>query len=333
MTIVVETPPDRSAQDAAGRREAQSYAVFMVWIVSGLVLDGWSHNTSRPETFFTPWHGLLYSGFLAAAAWGAVDGARQRRAGRDSVLVDRWSRLGVVTFAVGMVGDFAWHQVLGIEVGVDALLSPTHLLLFTGGLCLATTALRASLRGIDVGAVPVVVSAAATATVTGFFSMYLTAFRGTVAGDATAVTGHHGVPELRNVHGIGAILLTTVVFVGVLVVAGRATALPLGGRTAIVAIAAIGLNALDGFDRPALLLAALAGGVAADAVARVGHGRLAGVAFAAVVWPAWFAALKATGPMVWNAELWSGTCVLAVLLACGVTLLTELPPVRPAGRP
>src|SRR5918911_2729090 len=44
------------------------------WFVAGLYLDGWAHNTIPAlETFFTPWHGVLYSGFFASLAvlgWG-----------------------------------------------------------------------------------------------------------------------------------------------------------------------------------------------------------------------------------------------------------------------
>src|SRR6266540_947312 len=45
-------------------------AVLGAWLVGGAFLDGWAHNT-RPglETFFTPWHAVLYSGYAASAAW------------------------------------------------------------------------------------------------------------------------------------------------------------------------------------------------------------------------------------------------------------------------
>ena len=34
----------------------------------GLFLDGWAHTHGRVDaTFFTPWHGVLYSAFLALA--------------------------------------------------------------------------------------------------------------------------------------------------------------------------------------------------------------------------------------------------------------------------
>src|SRR5918997_4141998 len=41
------------------------------WMTFGTHLDGWGHThvISTQETFFTPWHGILYSGWLALAAW------------------------------------------------------------------------------------------------------------------------------------------------------------------------------------------------------------------------------------------------------------------------
>ena len=38
------------------------------WFVGGVYLDGWAHiHIPRLETFFTPWHGVLYSGYLVSA--------------------------------------------------------------------------------------------------------------------------------------------------------------------------------------------------------------------------------------------------------------------------
>jgi len=39
------------------------------------------------------------------------------------------SLLGVLIFAAGGIGDMIWHVLFGIEADVEALLSPTHLLL------------------------------------------------------------------------------------------------------------------------------------------------------------------------------------------------------------
>src|SRR5215213_685910 len=45
-------------------------AALMAWSTLGLFADGWAHNHygTGLESFFTPWHGLLYSGILAGAA-------------------------------------------------------------------------------------------------------------------------------------------------------------------------------------------------------------------------------------------------------------------------
>jgi hypothetical protein len=336
---VVTTTVERTARPSG--REAFAYAGFTVWILTGLVLDGWSHNTDRPETFFTPWHGLLYSGFLASAAWGTMEAARLRRTGLAQELVDRWSRLGVGMFAAGMVGDFTWHQVFGIEVGIDALLSPTHLLLFGGGLLLATTPLRVAAgdptlqEGYPPAATvaPILVAAGATTVLTGFFTMYLNGFRGGVAAYVTSAFGRSGAAEERVIQGVATVLVTTLVFVIPLLVAVRIVRTRPGALTATVTVAGIALSGLDGFSHPALILAAVAAGIAADAVVALGRPELVGVAVPLALWPAWFAVLRATGTMAWNAELWTGSCVLATLLGGGLTALAHLgaPDGRDAG--
>lgn len=40
--------------------------------------------------------------------------------------------VGIALFGVAGVGDMAWHEVFGIEANVEALLSPTHLLVIVG---------------------------------------------------------------------------------------------------------------------------------------------------------------------------------------------------------
>src|ERR1700719_1783169 len=38
------------------------------WLLAGVYIDGWAHNHfTIIDTFFTPWHAVLYSGFLAVA--------------------------------------------------------------------------------------------------------------------------------------------------------------------------------------------------------------------------------------------------------------------------
>jgi len=39
------------------------------WLIVGAYVDAWAHHHLSFETFFTPWHALLYSGLAANAAF------------------------------------------------------------------------------------------------------------------------------------------------------------------------------------------------------------------------------------------------------------------------
>lgn len=39
-------------------------ALLSLWLVGCVHLDAWAHHQFAVETFFTPWHGVLYAGFL-----------------------------------------------------------------------------------------------------------------------------------------------------------------------------------------------------------------------------------------------------------------------------
>lgn len=81
-----------------------------------------------------PVHGVLYSGFLATAlviVAASIDRGHGRLAPRAP---DGYTPAlaGVVLFLVGGLGDSVWHTLFGIEQDVDALLSPSHLVLGIG---------------------------------------------------------------------------------------------------------------------------------------------------------------------------------------------------------
>jgi hypothetical protein len=80
------------------------------WLLVGLVVDGWAHsNLQALESFFTPWHGLFYSGFVATAGWVLATATRLRRAERPGLAAfpARYGLavVGVIVFAVGGAGD------------------------------------------------------------------------------------------------------------------------------------------------------------------------------------------------------------------------------------
>ena len=80
-------------------------AIAALWLLAGLHLDGWAHaHRPKLESFFTIWHGALYSGFFALAAV-IVLGAWARR--REGLALGelRLSMIGVGVFFLGGVGD------------------------------------------------------------------------------------------------------------------------------------------------------------------------------------------------------------------------------------
>lgn len=123
--------------------------VLSIWLVGGFYIDLWAHAHGRvDDTFVTPWHALLYTG---AASFGVVLGALAIFGGPRGVSVRnalpgpyRVSFIGAVLFVIGGLLDLAWHTLFGFEVDVEALLSPTHLLLAGSGLLMIGGPIRSA---------------------------------------------------------------------------------------------------------------------------------------------------------------------------------------------
>src|SRR2546428_7589823 len=102
-------------------------AVLSTVLVGGFYLDLWAHAHGRTDnTFFTPWHAVLYSMlaavgiFLSITAWRAWHrGAPWREsppAGHGLSLV------GVGRLSLGGVADLRLHLLFRVAVSVAALL-------------------------------------------------------------------------------------------------------------------------------------------------------------------------------------------------------------------
>lgn len=119
-------------------------------LVVGANTDGWAHSNlaSTLETFFTPWHGVLYAGLAGTAGW-TFWLAYSRRATAPHWWRDGWpagyrvGALGAVLFAIGGAADMIWHETIGIEVGLNTQFSPSHLLLVIGAVLMVSSPLRA----------------------------------------------------------------------------------------------------------------------------------------------------------------------------------------------
>lgn len=125
--------------------------ILSVLLVGGFFIDLWAHSHGRvDESFFTPWHAILYA---AAGLFGgvllALTLSRRREVATIREAVPQgyeYSLLGAGLFLVAGLGDLVWHELFGIEENVDALLSPTHLALATSGVMMVFGPVRSAWR-------------------------------------------------------------------------------------------------------------------------------------------------------------------------------------------
>jgi hypothetical protein len=115
------------------------FAVLAGWLMTGVFLDAWAHISGLPDSFWTPWHGVLYSGLLACGASLVLARVAERTAGRPILRAGyEWSLVGVAVAAIGGMADAVWHTLFGIEFDIEAAVSPSHLLV-AGGIFLVVT--------------------------------------------------------------------------------------------------------------------------------------------------------------------------------------------------
>jgi len=335
-------------------------AALAAWLIVGLFVDGWAHNT-RPllETFFTPWHALFYSGFAAVAAWvgWSVSRRRSRSTGASwRAAVPPGYGLAVVGLALFLaagVGDMAWHLAFGIEQDIDALLSPTHLGLFLGALLAVTAPLRsawadpASDRRAGLGRLlPAVLSATLAGVLVAFMFQYLHPLYENVVSldhldfllrsfDAFQV-GY--VREVSVIAGIAGFLVATVTLFGPLVWLARRWRLPAGAALLLLGVQVLLMQALTGFADAGLAVLGVLGAAAVEGLVlllRPGEGSPAGerwrmrvfaLAAPAAFWGVYLAGIGLhDGGLGWAPELWGGALVWSSLTLLGLTALL-LPP-------
>ena len=333
------------------RRDRVAGAAFGFWMIVGLFLDGWAHDNNKPESFFTPWHAVLYSGFAAAAVAALAIVRRHHRPGEAwSAHLPKGHGLTLAAlglFAIGAVGDLVWHEVFGVEVTLEALLSPTHLVLLAGGLVALSAPVRSAwgesgtadptLRQF----LPTVSSIALLTALIGFFLLYLSPFVNDAGGtrfDRAPGMSHdhpsHSVAELQQVLGIASILLTTVLVVAPVYLVLARWRPPSGTFTVFFSVVILLFVGLDEFAAPWLVVSGLAAGIVTDAVARRWPAWATGTAAIASLWTAYFAVYQLTeGGVAWSAPVWAGATFLAALIAAGIGLVAQPPAIlRPHDR-
>ena len=347
-TGTLQATASPSLRPVTTRRQDTITVLLALWLMIGLFVDGWAHNNlDQLETFFTPWHALFYSGFAATALWIATLVARQRSAGRpwrDAVPRGYEAAvIGVIVFGIGGVGDWLWHTIFGIEVSIDALLSPTHLILLTGMLLIFSGPLRSAWadpvepQGLRSFLAPLLAVTLSASLLT-FFFMY-------ASGLNSPLPGIRWFPESNSneewvILGVLEIMWTTLLLVGPMVFLMRRWRPPFGSFTLMFAVVGGLMASIFAFEAPLDLIPPVIAGLAADVIVRVtraGPAHPTGVRWTAamtpvVLWSVRFAGFEAIGGVGWPGEVWSGTIVFAALLGLGLALLA-FPPQFPASSP
>lgn len=332
------------------------------WLQFGFYLDAWAHfHRPELETFFTPWHAVLYSGFLAVTALtvGALVRNHAKGASWQRALPEGYglSLVGVMIFIAGGVGDMIWHTLFGIEVDVEALLSPTHLLLALGSTVIYTGPLRSAWRRVGSKAehwsaqLPMLLSLAFLLSSLTFWTTYAhpfarpwsalgnrptSTFFPLQAPDPIHSFGAAASAVFVHALGVASVLLQSAWLSGVVLLAVRrwSWSLPPGGLTIVFTVNAL----LMGFmrDEKILVPAAALAGVAADlllkqlrpSVARPVAFRLFACTVPATYSLFYFLTVMLTKGMWWSLPLWSGAIVLAGFVGWLLSYLM-LPPRGP----
>ena len=355
--LVLDCPTTAQSWTTAWWHDLVS-VLFGAWLAVGLFVDGWAHNALRGlETFFTPWHALLYSGFLACAVWYLGLTVRARVAHRipsiGAIPVGYgWGVAGVFIFGAGGLGDMTWHLYFGIEQGIDALFSPTHILLAIGLITILAAPLRAAWRGPSPRAghtirsfLPVILSMTLTVAVIAFFFMYLW----------TPLRPYHIVKSIyfsRFANGsdvrasyitsgvTGMLVMTAVMIGGVLWLLPRWRP-PFGTVTIVFSLVATLMSGIGAFEQAYLIwpqaLAGLCGDIAIrqfdPTPARPVMFRVFAASLALVLWIGVLGTDAVYRGLGWSPEVIGGSVVWATLTALVIAMLMTMGPVSGAVDP
>lgn len=312
-----------------------------IWMIIGLFLDGLAHVELKPDTFFTPWHLVLYSGFVLAATSAVWPVARrrrlERRSWRSAVPAGHLLTLGgVAIFGFGAVFDLVWHETVGFEVSNEALLSPSHLVLLSGGLLALSGPVRTGWLTIGSGDhwrrwVPMTISLALLTGIGLFFTSYVSPFgrQSATAFPSTKTHTHELVrtnaaafAQLREIWGVAGILIATLLLVVPIVLLVRRAWPPFGVLSMLGALLAVLVPALGEFRQWTAGVAVLLAFVVGDLISqRYRSLVVVGATTAGTLWAGFFVGAAATHGVGWSPSLWSGSIFLGALLGALLGLL------------
>lgn len=326
-----------------GARFEWALALTALWILGGLYVDGWAH-TNIPETidsFFTPWHAVLYSGLGASIAVVGITYLSNWRKGYDWLRslppVYMRALLGAVILIVAGNLDFIWHSLFGFEEDVEALVSPSHLSLAVGGVLMISGPLRMAWERSRAGENkipwPALLSLFTVLSIFTFFTSFSGAFAHPhlFVGDVPAEDTYIWDTTLTSY-----VLVTSALLMGFILLAILRWRLPAGSLTLLITGNALLMFAMTisySAEYWQVLIAALLGGILADVLLHVmqpSRERVKALRWFSFLVPAslfllYFLSLVLTHGIWWNSNMWLGMIFFSGMTGLGLSWLAVPP--------
>lgn len=320
---------DDTSERRSGWRFDAVFTALALWMVAGVTWDFAFHQSGisfEEEGFLTVPHAVFYTAFLAIVVLFGTSILRNRSRGAswlDAIPFGYgYGVLGIALFAVGGPMDVLWHQAFGAEAGIEALVSPTHLLLASGAVLFFSSPLRAAwIRGVEPSLthqLPMLFSAGFVAISIAAFGLYGNPLVEPVA------TGH-----LDPGHGVLSVATFTVLVVGLaLSLVGRFRLAP-GAFVFLVGFIAVPFSYSDGLGSffPAMVLAGLVADGYNTALQPTPSEPLRFRGFAVVIPLALFGGYFVVHRLVWGLEwsthIWAGAIFASVLVGILVSYLVN----------
>ena len=336
--------PSKSDSDISGYAEVSLRFEWLIvlsslWLFTGLYLDGWAHNNIADtiDSFFTPWHGVLYSGYAVTAAVLGLAYLSNVRKGYSwlralpSEYMLSW--LGAIIFAVAGNLDFIWHSIFGFEKDVEALVSPSHLILAVGGVMMMSGPLRTAWQKFasKENKMPwrALLSLFFVVGVFTFFTQFSNAFSHpqVFVGNKPA-----GDTYFWDVALISYVLIPTVVLMSAILMIVLRWELPVGSLTFLIAGNSILMFLMTwsySHEQWQILIAAMVGGILADmllvalkpSVNREKALRWFSFSVPAILSLSYFLSLIFTHGIWWNSNMWLGMIFFSGVTGLGLSWL------------
>lgn len=240
------------------------------WFMSGLILDGWAHNHNiGGDSILTPYHYLFYSGFFTIVLFflfttilNIKNGTTPSKAFPHGYIL---TLFGIVIMGVGGTIDLVWHSIFGVEQSIEALLSPSHLLIFLGtGLILLgpinSAWCQLQTRFKFKAQLPMIINVALFITLLNFMTHYINPLVGPFSALNHKAAGvYYGYTIGLS----GTLLQTVIIFGSVLFFLTRWNLLP-GSLTIIFTINAVAMSLMT--DHYEITLSIILAGIICDLI-------------------------------------------------------------------